>query len=268
MALLSCKKDNGGAKPGTPNNTTPYADFSWSGELTINSDILFTNSSKNADSYKWDFGDGQTSTKANPDKIKYTGEGVYDVILTAIKGERRMVSKQTIYIAPDNNPAPFFTYTFKDGKDYSPATVVFKNQSVNAQSYKWAINGVNYYEASPTYTFPQPGEYLVSLTAINGDKQATYSDVVKVAANQNPQAAFVLNYHPYPYKVGEQIQLVNQSKNADSWEWEFGTNGPPASTDEHPEVTFIAAGNYAITLIAKKGALRSVPKTITLKINP
>ncbi|RFZ91983.1 PKD domain-containing protein [Mucilaginibacter conchicola] len=267
LALLSCKKGNP-AKPDKNDTTMPVAQFDWNGAQRINSEIQFVNKSRYADSYKWDFGDGQISTKANPDKIKYAGEGTYEILLTAIKGTRKAFYKQVIYIAPDNNPAPFFTFEFKDNKSTAPATVVFKNQSVNAQTYKWKINGTTYNEANPTHTFNQPGKYLVELTAINGNVQATYSDEVEVDVNTDPQAGFSLAYHPYPYTINEPIQFVNTSKNADAWDWTFGANGPAASTEQHPEVKFAVAGSYTVTLVAKKGTKQSAPKTITIKINP
>jgi PKD repeat protein len=45
--------------------------------------ILFTNTSTNANSYLWDFGDGTETTVNNPSHI-YTGQGIYTVTLAAI----------------------------------------------------------------------------------------------------------------------------------------------------------------------------------------
>jgi PKD repeat protein len=44
--------------------------------------ITFTNTSSNASSYSWDFGDGSTSTAGNP-VHSYAAEGIYTVQLTA-----------------------------------------------------------------------------------------------------------------------------------------------------------------------------------------
>jgi len=266
LTLFSCKNDN--PVPGNNSNVQPLSAFSYTGDQHINSEITFLNKSKNATGYKWDFGNGQTSDKETPPKVKYTAEGVYDVILTAINGNKRAVYKQTLLIAPDDNPKAHFSYAFKDQSTKTPAVVQFTNESVNGVTFKWLIDGQTSYEHDPKHTFNQAGAYTVSLTAIHGAQQHTYTDVVTVTANSDPQAGFVLAYHPYPYKVNEPIQFVNQSKNADAWEWTFGNNGPAPSTAEHPEVTFTTAGNYAVTLIAKKGTVKSAPKTITIKINP
>jgi PKD repeat protein len=52
-------------------------------ELNINEAIVFKNESEDATTYLWDFGDGTTSSEANPSKI-YTAPGMYTVKLKAI----------------------------------------------------------------------------------------------------------------------------------------------------------------------------------------
>jgi PKD repeat protein len=57
----------------------PVAGFSWDqSDLTVS----FTNTSQNANSYLWDFGDGNTSTETNPVHV-FAGDGTYVVNLTA-----------------------------------------------------------------------------------------------------------------------------------------------------------------------------------------
>lgn len=61
---------------------TPVAGFNYGGTLVTPAVITFTNTSQNADSYLWNFGDGTTSTQANPSKT-YNQHGTYTVTLTA-----------------------------------------------------------------------------------------------------------------------------------------------------------------------------------------
>lgn len=59
--------------------------------------INFTNSSEGADSYKWDFGDGNTSEEQNP-KHTYLLSGNYEVTLSAIKGGKVISSSKSVSI--------------------------------------------------------------------------------------------------------------------------------------------------------------------------
>ena len=77
MILLSCTKD-------------PEADFFIEiDKAKIGQEIFFHNTSQNAESYEWDFGDGYMSTDKHP-VYKYSLTGTYDVTLTAFskKGEQ------------------------------------------------------------------------------------------------------------------------------------------------------------------------------------
>ena len=63
--------------------------------------VAFVNSSKNAESYEWDFGDGGTSTDANPMHV-YKHSGNYTVVLKAKKGNKTITTKQMIQVtAPE-----------------------------------------------------------------------------------------------------------------------------------------------------------------------
>jgi PKD repeat protein len=88
----------------------PIADFSF----TLGGDgyAYFTNSSSNASSYQWSFGDGSTSNETSPTK-KYSSNGTYSVTLTAknSNGENtsiKSVSISSIYV-PTTGQAVFWT---------------------------------------------------------------------------------------------------------------------------------------------------------------
>jgi hypothetical protein len=77
VALASCKKDKDEDPP-----KNPIASFQFAVSATNFLEVTFTNFSQNATSYDWNFGDGQTSTEANPVHT-YAAPGSYTVILTA-----------------------------------------------------------------------------------------------------------------------------------------------------------------------------------------
>lgn len=70
--------DNPGEEPAIP-SPKPEAGFT---AVVDGLKIDFTNTSKNADSYSWDFGDGATSAEINPSHT-YAAAGIYKVKLTA-----------------------------------------------------------------------------------------------------------------------------------------------------------------------------------------
>lgn len=78
----------------------PVADFYLEEVICqANTPIKFKNNSGTATSYLWDFGDGNTSTQANPSHT-YTSNGIYDVRLIAINpnGTDTFLKKNCVYI--------------------------------------------------------------------------------------------------------------------------------------------------------------------------
>jgi peptidyl-prolyl cis-trans isomerase B (cyclophilin B) len=82
----------------------PVAGFRHSGEgeeLVLPVRVKFENSSRNAESYEWDFGDGERSTEPSPEH-EYKSSGNYAVRLKAVKGSRESFSEQRVQVlAPE-----------------------------------------------------------------------------------------------------------------------------------------------------------------------
>jgi PKD repeat protein len=88
--LTSCKKE----EPGGP----PIAGIFYS---IANKQVAFTALTKRADSWLWDFGDGQTSTEMNPVHV-YAEGGVYDVTLKAIGSADTAAAAAEVSLALSN----------------------------------------------------------------------------------------------------------------------------------------------------------------------
>jgi len=82
---VACKKDTN--PDPDPNLFTPIASFDFTTTTTGNViRVSFLNYSENADTYLWEFGDGNTSTVKNPVRDyprPVTGPKQYNVVLTA-----------------------------------------------------------------------------------------------------------------------------------------------------------------------------------------
>lgn len=81
----------------------PIADFTVQGDDRIAPAALeFENNSENAETYEWDFGDGNTSMEATPSH-RYRSSGNYLVKLKAKKGNKSRKTEKRVKIdAPDN----------------------------------------------------------------------------------------------------------------------------------------------------------------------
>lgn len=80
----------------------PVANFTYNGKEKAPALIQFENKSDKAETYVWDFGDGNTSTDATPSH-RYTSSGNYVVKLTAQKGGKSRAKEERISIgAPEH----------------------------------------------------------------------------------------------------------------------------------------------------------------------
>ncbi len=154
-----CKKDDDSPEP-TP---TPLAGFSYSGAgVPAPAIVTFTNSSTNATSYAWDFGDNGTSTDKDPQHT-YTAGGVYTVQLIATgAGGSNSISK-TVNI--QNTSGPTADFTFSGGGCQAPCIVSFTDASTGATSWNWDFgDGQTSTQQNPTHTFTNGVSFNVQLT--------------------------------------------------------------------------------------------------------
>jgi PKD repeat protein len=81
--------------------------------------VSFTNISTNALTYKWDFGDGLTSTATNPTHT-YTASGTYPVSLTAYNGSIQNVKSKNVTVTTSSSQTTDVTFT---NKVFTPITI-------------------------------------------------------------------------------------------------------------------------------------------------
>lgn len=146
----------------------PNASFNPPTTLTIcqGDGLDFVNTSSNASSFIWDFGNGTISTDVNPTAY-YTTNGTYTVTLTAIEGATNDQTTQSITVNVVEKPVADFTSS-------SPAilpnaTVYFTNNSTNSSSLFWDFgDGNTSTDTNPWNDYVNEGTYNVTLTASNG----------------------------------------------------------------------------------------------------
>jgi PKD repeat protein len=215
--------------------TGAIADFS-SSNSCLGTATNFSNLSQNASNYSWDFGDGTTSTNANPSKT-YSAVGSYTVKLTANNSNNcSSVVSKTIQV----NALP--TVNFSGNNVCLGSATTFTNNSTGAVSYSWDFgDGSSSTSANPTRTYASAGNYTVRLVATSGSNcSAVGTRSVQVYAN--PIAGFNAN----SVCAGTSLQFVNTSSGANTYAWTFGDGN--TSTNVNPLKTYATAGTYTVTL--------------------
>jgi PKD repeat protein len=144
--------------------------------------VQFANLSAHATGYFWDFGDGRTSSLANPSNL-YSNTGSFTVTLAAINPIGTNVLTRTNFITVTNHPPVVADFTADLTGGLAPLTVVFTNLSANATDFAWSFgDGNTSTEANPSYTYLNTGSYAVTLTATGpgGTNVLTRADYILV----------------------------------------------------------------------------------------
>lgn len=143
--------------------------------------VKFGNNSKNADSYFWDFGNGQTSTDFEP-TVVYNVLGQYTITLIAF--DTVCDISDTAYFVFDNDQErqaiSNFSSVFKSCDQSRKA--IFTNLSKYTQKYEWDFgDGTTSNLDSPIHQYANPGSFqvvLYSMDTMCGKADTSYSTVI------------------------------------------------------------------------------------------
>ncbi|MCB9231090.1 MAG: PKD domain-containing protein [Bacteroidia bacterium] len=207
----------------------PVAGFSQTANYLA---VSFTNTSTNATTYAWNFGNGQTSTAANP-SITYAAAGTYNVCLTTTNncGTNQVCQQITVTCAL---PVAGFT------KSATNLAVAFTNTSTGGTSYAWTFgDGQTSTQANPNVTYAVPGTYNVCLTTTNSCGPQQYCQQITVVCPL-PVAGFTKSANNLV------VNFSNTSTGGTSYAWNFGDG--QTSTLANPNVTYAVPGTYNVCL--------------------
>lgn len=182
-AMVSCTKPNDDPKPG-PDEKAPVANFTFSANALT---VSFTNTSENATSYKWEFGDGETSKEASP-KHEYASAGTYTVKLTAANASG-VTAKKEASVTVAGAAKAYFSYEAVEGRPGKFGLILKfdATASANAESIEWNFgDGTTDNQFTVNHEFPEYGKYTVSATVkgLGGDSD-TFSQEVECIASNN-----------------------------------------------------------------------------------
>lgn len=202
--------------------------------------VSFNNTSSNANSYLWSFGDGTISTEASPTHT-YSVEGNYGVTLFVSNtcGTDTFTQSLTVYLPPTAGFSADITL------GCAPMTVQFTNQSsANVTNFNWSFPGGNpatSTDPNPSVAYSTPGNYAVSLTVSSPGGSAMADAYIIVVGP--PAASFSFTADTTT------VVFTNTSQVSSSFIWNFGDG--TTSTETNPTHTYTAPGTYTVTLTAE-----------------
>ena len=233
---------------------TPIPDF---GTALDGQTVIFNNTSAQATTYHWDFGDGNMSTDENPVHT-YGQMGTFTVTLIATNDCGSVEVSNTVTIAG----APNAAFSANPETGCTPMTVAFSNNSSGEIStILWRFPGgtpASSTDNNPNITYNTPGAFDVTLIVSNenGIDSVLLTDYIQVG--ELPLADF-------DFTIDElQLTLNNTSTNADEIEWYIPALDQ-SSNQNQTAFSFPTAGTYLVQLTATNSC-GSVTKEETITI--
>jgi PKD repeat protein len=132
--------------------------------------VKFTDLSKNATGWNWNFGDGANSTMQNATHT-YSTAGNYTVTLTVsnVNGTDAKSGYITVLSNETNPVIPVVAFSASATSGRAPLNVSFADASTGIPtSWKWYFgDGENSTSQNPVHTFSKTGLYTIGLTVTN-----------------------------------------------------------------------------------------------------
>jgi gliding motility-associated-like protein len=225
------------------------AAFNISGAICVNKTVSFVNTTTPATAtYEWSFGDGDTSSQANPTHTYITATS-YTVRLIATDSG----CKDTVYQTITANAKPSIAFSANTTAGCTaPLTVNFTNSTTNATSYVWLFgDGGTSTATNPSHTYLAAGNYTVQLVATTSagcTDTLTKADYIKI---QTPTATITVTAPStcIPATIGFAANITSLLS-VTNYNWNFGDGSSAVScascsTQSH---TYTTSGNYTVTL--------------------
>lgn len=172
----------------------PTADFLPStSDCTPPCEVVFTNQSKNATTYRWDFDDDSENVITESPTHTFNRVGDYNVQLLAYnsKGIADSITKQ---ISVQSSVDCILVADFdiiSAAPCKAPCTLNFSNNSIGATSYHWDFgDGNTSTEETPQHSYTRAGTYTITLTAIQDENCQKMSEQVQIVITNTFEAHF------------------------------------------------------------------------------
>lgn len=205
---------------------------------------VFTPVINSANTYFWDFGDGNTSTQQSPTHT-YTTGGLFDVTLVISSANCNDTIIYPMYITVSQPVAEFYSPTVAA---CAPTLVNFVDQSTDAVSWYWDFgDGTSSTGQNPSHIYNVAGYYTITLVVTSA--LGCIDTLVKIdyIAIPGPVSSFTAT--PLAGCGSLTASFTDLSYNASSWSWSFGDGN--TSSQQNPVHTYTNVGSYTAILVTQ-----------------
>jgi gliding motility-associated-like protein len=219
--------------------------------------------------YRWDFGNGTTSTNVNP-AYSYAQAGVFTVKLV---GTTNAGCRDSITQSITVHPKPQLAFSVNNNEQCSRGNYFqFTNNSTiqtGTINYEWRFgNGIISAATSPAHSYLNPGTYQVSLlgTSNNGCSDSIRSNVT---VRPSPISLFTVNATTQCFNEHRYVFTNSSTLSSGTMQyfWEFG-DGVGTATSTSPVYQFTAPGTYRVTLRTTTEFNCTADYSMNLFLNP
>lgn len=232
-------------------------------------DIPFTSDGTTPDVY-WDFGDGNTSTNANPTNT-YVATGIYNVMFVAIDSNTCNI-RDTAYFNVELIQAPTFNASFNlpvipPCSDPTAVTVNADISGTGIDSTQWDMGDGTIYTDLTSISHDYTTEGLYPIEVIAWDLTCNVSDTIRDTLNfitvlstatANAPADTTLCSNP-PFD----IPFTSDGATPDVY-WDFGDGN--TSTNTNPINTYTAVGIYNVMFVAIDSSTCNIADTVYFNV--
>lgn len=225
--------------------------------------------------WRWDFGDGSEERTGQAVTHTFTKAGEYTVTLTALNSASPGQISKPISVAVEVKP-PVANFEWSPANPIAGQAVTFRDTSTGGvERRQWSVDGREPTIPTFTYTFSDPGEYVVRLTVANTIDGQVHTDTRTrtITVGEAARAPEITRVRPNPEspEVGETVNLVAWADyGPTSWVWDLGDGTTKMTAGgQRSEIThaWTAPGTYPVRVRALNDAGRgeaTIPVDVTL----
>lgn len=235
--------------------------------------LCLINTSQNATSFIWDFGDENTSTSAE-DTVCHIFSNPGQTIIKLIANNGIETDSFSVELLL-SNPIPIANFESENDSCTAPCTIQFTNTSLYSSSYEWNFgDGGTSSDVSPSYTYVAAGTYEATLLSSNDEGSDQVSKQITILEKKDPcNIPSLFSIEPDVDQFGTPVSIQfnsNVASNEFDYSWDFGDG--TSSSELAPLHDYIAVSEtqkIGVTLsIQKDTTICSQTDSITLYNGP